>query len=67
MTEAIAEDDLRMLAASIVAQCAGFVSMCWEPRPDGVFRSELANVGVDRALDELFTTFNITLKESPND
>lgn len=64
MTEA-SESDLRALASAIIAQTAGYVSMCWTPRPsEQVFDSTQASAAVDRALDELFTTFNISLKES---
>lgn len=59
------EDDLRSLIGAIVGQTAGYVSMCWTPRPsEQVFDSKPAAAAVNRAIDELFTTFNISLKES---
>jgi len=35
--------------AEILGQFAGFSSMCWEPKPTGVFNSALASLGVDNA------------------
>jgi len=36
--------------AEVVGQCAGAVSVCWEPRPTGVFDSRPAGAFVDAAV-----------------
>lgn len=37
----------------IVGQLAGAASMCWEPRPTGVFVSEEASAFVDAAVEAI--------------
>ena len=33
-----------------IGECAGYVSLCWEPRPTGVFDSTLAAAAVEAAV-----------------
>jgi hypothetical protein len=40
-------------ASELLGQLAGAVSLCWEPRPTGVFDSAAASGFVDDALDRL--------------
>ncbi len=44
----------------IVGECAGAVSMCWEPRPEGVFDSSPAAKYVDEAVAEILRLYEIT-------
>ena len=37
----------------ILGELAGYASMCWEPRPKGVFDSDEATKGVNQALSAL--------------
>jgi len=48
----------------IVGEVMGYASVCWQPRPEGVFDSSLATQGVNHAIDALFENFSITRKES---
>jgi len=43
------KDEMRSELVKALGILAGFSSMCWEPRPSGVFNSEEAQVGVDNA------------------
>lgn len=43
---------LRQKLPEILGVLAGAASLCWEPRPTGVFDSSLASMFVDRALKE---------------
>jgi hypothetical protein len=46
---------VRAEVARVVGECAGAVSMCWEPRPDGVFDSTQAATYVDGAVARLMS------------
>ena len=37
----------------IIGEAIGEASMCWEPRPTGVFLSDRASSIIDRVFDEL--------------
>jgi len=64
MTE-VDERSVERRVSEIIGQTAGYVSMCWNPRPgDQVFDSEKASAAVESALEELFATFDIKPKES---
>ena len=43
---------IRQKLPEILGVLAGAASLCWEPRPTGVFDSSLASMFVDRALKE---------------
>jgi len=38
----VSTEELRQEIDRVVGECAGAVSLCWEPRPDGVFDSTQA-------------------------
>lgn len=60
----VTEQSVERRVAEIIGQTAGYVSMCWTPRPgDQVFDSTAASAAVESALEELFATFDISLKE----
>lgn len=46
----------------IVGEMAGTVSVCWEPRPEGVFDSRPATEAVERALKEIDARFVLVLR-----
>jgi hypothetical protein len=46
MTTVDFEDEIRRA----IGECAGAVSMCWDPRPDGVFDSTQAVTYVEGAV-----------------
>lgn len=39
----------------VLGQLAGAASVCWDPRPTGVFDSELASEFLDEALARIVT------------
>jgi hypothetical protein len=41
-------------AQRVLGELAGYASLCWNPRPTGVFDSTLASEGVQRALAKLY-------------
>jgi hypothetical protein len=45
--------DFRQLLEEQVFQLAGAASLCWEPKPDGVFDSTQAKKFADEAADNL--------------
>lgn len=46
-------EEVRQEIDRVVGECAGAVSMCWEPRPEGVFDSTQATTYVRGAADRL--------------
>lgn len=46
----------------IVGELAGTVSVCWSPRPEGVFDSSIASDAVNRALKEIDERFVLVLR-----
>jgi hypothetical protein len=40
---------------AVIGECAGYVSLCWDPRPTGVFDSQLAADAVDRAYTRVLS------------
>lgn len=45
-------DDPRREFSEIIGVTAGYVSLCWEPRPEGEFDSALAAAEVEKAVDQ---------------
>lgn len=48
-------EELRLEIDRVVGECAGAVSMCWEPRPEGVFDSTQATTYVRGAADRIMS------------
>jgi hypothetical protein len=51
-------EDVRQEIDRVVGECAGAVSMCWEPRPEGVFDSTQATTYVRGASDRLMSVLD---------
>lgn len=45
-------DDPRAEFSEVIGVTAGFVSLCWEPKPEGEFDSALAATQVEKAVDQ---------------
>jgi hypothetical protein len=49
----VSTEEVRQEIDRVVGECAGAVSLCWEPRPEGVFDSTQAVTYVRAAADRL--------------
>ena len=41
---------IEQAVSDAIGECAGYVSLCWNPRPTGVFDSALASAAVQNAV-----------------
>jgi len=57
MTEHEVEEDITVeeLVAQVIGETAGYVSLCWDPKPTGVFDSTLASAAVDKAVQRILS------------
>jgi len=46
---------------TILAEAMGYASMCWEPRPSGLFDSSLCETGLNEAMDKIKSHLGVTL------
>jgi len=53
-TTAIPEEKLR----EVIGQAAGEASLCWEPKPTGIFDASYASGIVDRTVNEVLRVFD---------
>jgi hypothetical protein len=51
-------DDIESEIHRVIGECAGAVSMCWEPRPEGVFDSTQAVTYVEGAVARVLSVMN---------
>ena len=51
-------EEVRQEIDRVVGECAGAVSLCWEPRPEGVFDSTQAVTYVRAASDRLMSVLD---------
>jgi hypothetical protein len=61
--ELLVDEGMAREIRRIVGECAGAVSVCWQPRPDGLFDSTQAAMHVDDAMAQLL----LVLREGPDE
>lgn len=52
---------LEQIVQQAIGECAGYVSLCWEPKPTGVFDSTTAVAAVDAAVERVMAEVNAVI------
>ena len=56
---------VEQLVRAAIGECAGYVSLCWEPKPSGVFDSLAAADEVDLAVRRVLSVLEVATESGP--